>query len=75
MVYLISFIFFMLFVGCLAISLIFRGQALKSEDEAAAALEGLTCGACTLNCGFAGNKKHKPSKSCQADLRIEHKQV
>lgn len=75
MIYLVSFIFFMLFVGSLAIGLIFRGQALKSEDEAAAALEGLTCAACSLNCGFAGHKKHKPGKNCQADLRIEHKQV
>ncbi len=75
MVFVISFVFFVLFVGCMALGFMLRGTPLKSEEEAAAALEGLTCSACTLNCGFAGNKNHKPGKSCQADLKIAHKQV
>ena len=54
MIYLISFLFFLLFVGSLALSLVLRGRPMQSEEEATAALEGLTCSACTLNCGFAG---------------------
>ena len=75
MIYLISFLFFVILVGALAFSFIVRGKPLQSEEEAHAALEGLSCAACTLNCGFAGNKQHKPGKTCQADLKIEHKQV
>lgn len=77
MVYLASFIIFVFFVGSLALSLILRNRPLASEEEANAILEGLTCAACTMNCGFAGNKKHKPGKSCQAEasMKIAHKNV
>lgn len=67
MIYLVSFGIFLVFVLCLAISLIFKRGGLKSESEAHAILEGITCAACTnSSCGFQGQKR-KPSKNCLND--------
>lgn len=82
MVYLVSFGIFMLFVFCLAISLIFKRGGLKSESEAHEILEGLSCAACTnSSCGFQGQKR-KPTKKCLSqadaddkDANIAFKQV
>ena len=82
MVYLVSFGIFILFVGCLAISLIFKRGGLKSESEAHEILEGLSCAACTnSSCGFQGQKR-KPTKKCLSqadadgkDANIAFKQV
>lgn len=82
MVYLVSFGIFILFVGCLAISLIFKRGGLKSETEAHEILEGLSCAACTnSSCGFQGQKR-KPTKKCLSqadaddkDANIAFKQV
>lgn len=82
MVYLVSFGIFILFVGCLAISLIFKRGGLKSESEAHELLEGLSCAACTnSSCGFQGQKR-KPTNKCLSqadaddkDANIAFKQV
>ena len=82
MVYLVSFGIFILFVGCLAISLIFKRGGLKSESEAHELLEGLSCDACTnSSCGFQGQKR-KRTKKCLSqadaddkDANIAFKQV
>ena len=54
MIYLISFVVFLLFFACMALGFIVQKKALKSEGEANAILEGLTCASCTAACGFAG---------------------
>ena len=55
MVYLVSFGIFLLFMLCMALSLIFKRGSLKSESEAHALLEGINCAACTNSaCGFHG---------------------
>ena len=74
MIYLVSFIFFVVFVGCLALGFLVQRKKLLSEGEANAILEGLTCAYCTASCGFAGQKR-KPSKKCKADLAIPSKTV
>lgn len=74
MIYLVSFGIFLLFVLGLAIGLIFKRGALKSESEAHALLEGINCAACTnTSCGFNG-KDRKPTKSCLSQP-IPHKTV
>lgn len=76
MIYLVSFIIFLIFMCCLALSLIFKRGSLKSESEAHAILEGLNCAACTnSSCGFHGQPKRKPSKSCLQKGEIDFKQV
>lgn len=73
MVYLVSFGIFILFVGCLAISLIFKRGGLKSESEAHELLEGLSCAACTnSSCGFQGQKR-KPTKKCLSQADADNK--
>ena len=75
MMYLVSFGIFLLFVLCLALSLIFKRGGLKSESEAHAILEGINCAACSNTaCGFQG-KQHKPTKNCLHNADIEFKQV
>ncbi len=64
MIYLFSFGIFLLFVLGLALGMLMKRSGLKSESEANAILEGISCAACTMNCGFAGKKSHKPKKSC-----------
>ena len=76
MIYLISFIFFLLFVAGLSIGLL-RNKPLKSEDEATnAILEGMTCASCHGSCGFAGGKENHASDKCKAArLTIPHRDV
>ncbi|HIX57407.1 MAG TPA: hypothetical protein H9850_08060 [Candidatus Anaerobiospirillum pullistercoris] len=76
MVYLVSFGIFLLFMLCMALSLIFKRGSLKSESEAHALLEGINCAACTNSaCGFHGQQRRKPSKSCLQKAEIDFKQV
>lgn len=76
MIYLVTFGIFLLFVLCMALSLIFKRGALKSESEAHAILEGIKCAACTnTSCGFHGKEDHKPTKNCLEDMEIAHKQI
>ena len=71
MVYLVSFGIFLVFVFCLAMGMIFKRGGLKSESEAHAILEGLTCVACTnSSCGFQGQQR-KPTKKCLNDTEHE----
>ena len=59
MIYLVTFGIFCVFVLCMALSLIFKRGALKSESEAHAILEGINCAACAnTSCGFNGKKEH-----------------
>lgn len=80
MIYLVTFGIFLVFVLCLAISLIFKRGGLKSESEAHALLEGINCAACTnTSCGFNGQDR-KPTKTClhESELHeteIPHKQI
>lgn len=67
MIYLVSFIIFLLFFFCLSLGFILQKKGLKSESEANAILEGLTCASCTASCGFAGSKR-KPTKNCKATI-------
>ncbi|MBU3844959.1 MAG: hypothetical protein H9847_08895 [Candidatus Anaerobiospirillum pullicola] len=76
MIYLVSFAIFLIFVLFMAISLIFKRGALKSESEAHALLEGINCAACNnSSCGFHGNEGHKPGKNCLEKTEIAFKQV
>lgn len=76
MIYLVSFIIFLIFIFCLALSLVFKRGPLKSESEANALLEGLNCAACSNSaCGFHGQPKRKPSKNCLQKGEIDFKQV
>ncbi len=78
MVYLISFIFFLLFFVCMALGFLIKGRNLKSESEANAILEGLTCASCKTNSSCIGHINPKAVKSasdCKKDLRIPHKDM
>lgn len=76
MIYLVTFIIFLVFMLCMALSLIFKRGALKSESEAHALLEGINCAACTNSaCGFHGTEKRKPSKNCLQKTEIDFKSV
>lgn len=76
MIYLVTFIIFLIFIFCLALSLVFKRGSLKSESEAHALLEGLNCAACSNSaCGFHGQLKRKPSKNCLQNSEIDFKQV
>ena len=69
MIYLISFLVFLFFVGAMSLGLILRKQPLKTEDEATAAILGeLSCASCTaVGCSFAGARKnHAGEESCAA---------
>lgn len=74
MIYLVSFIVFLLFFACLALGFILQRKKLLSEGEANAILEGLTCATCTAACGFAGQKR-KPAKKCPSERVIPSKTV
>lgn len=75
MIYLVTFGIFLVFVLCLAVSLVFKRGSLKSESEAHALLEGVNCAACSnSSCGFHG-KDHKPTKNCLHETPIAHKQI
>ena len=65
MVYLVSFGIFLLFMLCMALSLIFKRGSLKSESEAHALLEGINCAACTNS---ACSKSDLLLESCAAAL-------
>lgn len=76
MIYLVSFGIFVLFMLCMALSLIFKRGSLKSESEAHALLEGINCAACTVSsCGFHGSARRKPSKNCLQKTEIDFKSV
>lgn len=75
MIYLASFIIFMIFVGCMAIGFIIQRKKLLSENEANDILEGLTCASCrTSSCSFAGQNR-KSAKNCQATMSIPAKNI
>lgn len=67
MVYVAAFLFFLFFVGSLALSLIFKKRSLLSEEEASAILEGMTCASCTCTCPSAG-KNRLPGQNKDCDL-------
>lgn len=74
MIFLVSFLIFLAFFGCLALSLIIKGKSLPSESEANAVLEGLSCATCKSACNFAGLKNHNPLPKCSGrDMVIPHK--
>lgn len=75
MIYLISFIVFLIFFACMALGYILAGKKLKSEGEANAILEGLTCASCTAHCAFAGQSDHAPADNCKSQRAIPHKVV
>ncbi len=77
LVYLASFVFFVLFVGALSLGFILKKKPLKSEDEATKAiLEGLTCASCHGACSYAGGTEDHASPECKASrLAIPSKQV
>ena len=76
MIYIASFIIFVLFVAGMSIGFLIQRKALLSENGANAILEGLTCASCSCSCGFAGSEhKRNPAKKCKADLVIAHKNV
>ncbi|MCR5084485.1 MAG: hypothetical protein K6A65_03155 [Succinivibrionaceae bacterium] len=75
LIYAISFIFFVLFVGMLAISLLFKKKPLVGEGEANAILEGMTCATCKRNCDLKGTDAVPSPSSCKGQGRIDCKEV
>ncbi len=77
MIFIATFIVFLIFVGCLSLGLILKRKPLKSEDEATQAiLEGMTCASCHGTCGFAGGKEDHSTPTCKAErLTIPSKKV
>lgn len=75
MVFLASFLIFLLFVLALSMSLFIKRKPLVSEDDARnSLLDDGNCAACSKLCALAGKKNQKPLKICQAS-EIPHKQV
>lgn len=77
MIYIASFVIFILFVVGMSLGFLIKRKPLLSENEANDILDGLTCATCTSgSCGFAGSQhKRNPAKKCKADLVIAHKNV
>lgn len=77
-VYLAAFAIFILFVGALALSFVFKKRAILSDDEAHAILEGMTCASCTssacINAG-RGLDLHGSDRCLIDNPRISHKNV
>ena len=74
MIYIAAFVFFIVFFLFMGLGYILQKKGLKSENEANEILEGLTCASCTTSCTFAGQRR-KPTKKCQADLKIPSKTI
>lgn len=77
MIYLASFLIFLLFALALCMSLIFRKRPLMSEDEATASImDGGACATCQQMCAMAGKKVEKREKNCRIkDLEIPHQDL
>ncbi len=80
MIFLASFVVFLLFVLALSIGLIFRKKPLITEDEATANIMGdSACAFCSQMCAMAGKKvseKQKKKIKCSLDdAAIPHKEV
>ncbi|SFS87291.1 hypothetical protein SAMN02910357_02323 [Succinivibrio dextrinosolvens] len=84
MVFVASFVIFLLFVLGLSLGLIFRKKPLVSEDEATAAIMGdIACSTCQQMCAMAGrtkvSKKVKDKIKCNVndlnEVEIPHKDV
>ncbi len=80
MVFVASFIVFLLFVLGLSLSLIFRKKPLVSEEEATSSIMGdSACATCQQMCALAGkslNKKVKKKVKCKInEVEIPHKEV
>lgn len=80
MVFLATFVVFLLFVLALSIGLIFRKKPLVTEDEATASIMGdSACAFCQQMCAMAGKKvsdtQKKKIKCSLEDVAIPHKKV
>lgn len=84
MVFVASFVVFLLFVLGLSLSLIFRKKSLMTEDEATASIMGdSACATCQQMCAMAGrtkvSKKVKSKIKCDVnelnEVEIPHKEV
>lgn len=76
MIFLASFIIFLIFIFFLAIGYIFKRKGLVSESEAHQLLSesGISCAHCTSSCTFAGQQR-KPTKKCLAEVEIPSKTI
>ncbi len=80
MIFVASFVIFLLFVLALSLGLIFRKKPLVTEDEATANIMGdSACALCNQMCAMAGkkvSKKEKEKIKCSIeDSSIPHKEV
>ena len=77
MVFLASFVVFLLYVLGLSLSMIVKKRPMMTEDEAKASiLDDGACATCTQMCSLAGNTKVvKKSKNCIKDVEIPHQTV
>ena len=80
MVFVASFVVFLLFVLGLSLGLIFRKKPIVSEDEATAAIMGdVACATCQQMCAMAGksiSKKKKAKVKCSInEVSIPHQQI
>ncbi|MGN1280336.1 MAG: hypothetical protein ACI4UM_00320 [Succinivibrio sp.] len=77
MIYLASFLIFILFAFAMCLSLIMRKKPLVSEEEATASImDGGACATCTQMCAMAGKKTEKPKKGCKIkDMEIPHQDL
>ena len=77
MVYIASFVLFLLFARAMELGLILNKRPLKTEDEATAAiLQSMSCASCNSTlCGYAGKSGHKPKADCKGPEVIPHKSV
>lgn len=77
MIFLASFLIFLLFVLALALSMIVKKRPLMSEDEAKASiLDDGACATCQQMCALAGKKVNQKSNKCKIkDTKIPHQNV
>ena len=75
MVFLASFVVFLLFVLGLSLSMIVKKRPMMTEAKASILDDG-ACATCTQMCSLAGNTKVvKKSKNCIKDVEIPHQTV
>lgn len=80
MVFLASFVVFLLFVLAMSLSLILKRKPLMSEEEATASImEDGACATCQQMCAMAGKAIAKKTKKCASasikDVEIPHQSV
>lgn len=76
-VFIASFIVFLLFVLGLSLGLVLKGKPLVSEDEAKSTLlDNGACVTCQQMCALAGKKQSKKKVQCKIkDTAIPHQKI